>query len=159
MFLLFVCTYSVFILGIYEATTDTRLHIDEVKLDDTRNVTPVFLIESEVRALYFLRVQLQIHTRSQCHLVQTGTVVAFTFLDILFLPVVIGLVVSARRTISICIGIVGTANVFICHEMYVAGQCTQIVHDVIDTKVVAVNGFIKIIKIVGVLVFREISNF
>ena len=47
-----------FVLGIYEATTDTRLHIDEVEFDDAGNVTPVFLVQFLTRAL--LRSQLQI---------------------------------------------------------------------------------------------------
>ena len=108
-----VCTYSVFILSIDETTTDTRLYVNEVKFDDTRDVAPVFLIESEVGALYFLRSQLQIHTRSQCHLVQTDTVVALAIIDILFLPVVVGTVIIACRTVSTCIGIIGSANVFV----------------------------------------------
>ena len=62
MLLLGVGTWPVFVLSIYETTTDTWLHIDQVKLYNTCNVAPVFLIESQVGTLYFLRIQLQIHT-------------------------------------------------------------------------------------------------
>ena len=94
MFFLVVCTYSVFIFSIDETTTDTRLHVDQVEFYNTCDVAPVFLIKSQVGALYFLRVQLQIYTRGQCHLVQTDTVIALAFIDILFLPIVVGQVVA-----------------------------------------------------------------
>ena len=92
----------------------------------------------------------------------------------LFLPVVVGQVVTHIvgtclrlgiiivvdfRTVSICIGIVGSAHVFICHEVYVAGQRTQIVHDVIDAEVIAMNGFVGVSKIIRTLAFRELSCF
>ena len=138
VFLLFVCTYSVFVLGIDEATTDTRLHIDEVKLDDTGNVAPVFLIESQVGALYFLREQLQIYTGGQCHLVQTDTVVALAVVAEASLPVVVGgtaerfgsdirtaIRISCGSTLVSClVSIVGSANILSRHEVYVAGQRT-----------------------------------
>ena len=56
MFFLIVCAYSMFILGIDEATANAGLHIDEVEFDDTCNVAPVFIIKSQVGALYFLRI-------------------------------------------------------------------------------------------------------
>ena len=55
-----ICTCLVYVLGIYEATTHTRLHVDEVKLDDTRDITPVFLIQ--IVASTLLCGQLQIDT-------------------------------------------------------------------------------------------------
>ena len=42
--------------------------------------------------------------------------------------------------------------------MYVAGQRTQVVHDIIDTEIVTVNGLVQVHKIIGELVFREISD-
>ena len=60
MLVLGICTYLVYVLGIYEATAHTRLHVDEVELNDTRDVTPVFIVQ--VVALTLLCGQLQIHT-------------------------------------------------------------------------------------------------
>ena len=48
------------VLSIDEATTDTRLHIDEVELDDTSNKTPVFLVD--IRASTLFGGQFQINT-------------------------------------------------------------------------------------------------
>ena len=62
MLLLVVGTWPVFVLSIDETTTDTRLYVNQVELYNTGDVAPVFLIESQVGTLYFLRIQLQIHT-------------------------------------------------------------------------------------------------
>ena len=60
MVFLVICTYSVFVLCIHEATTHTGLYVDEVKFDDTRDIAPVLLIEISTRTL--LRGQFQIYT-------------------------------------------------------------------------------------------------
>ena len=50
------------ILGIDEATADTGLYVNQVEFDDTGDIAPVFLVETEVCALHLLCGQLQIHT-------------------------------------------------------------------------------------------------
>ena len=55
-----ICTCLVHVLSIDEATTHTRLHVDEVELYDTSDVAPVLLIQIVASAL--LCGQLQIHT-------------------------------------------------------------------------------------------------
>ena len=79
MFLWIIGTNSVFILRIDESTTDTRLHVDQVQLDDARDITPVLFIDPRTGTLF--GGQLQIDTRGQCHLVKTGTVVAFALVE------------------------------------------------------------------------------
>ena len=49
-----------YVLSIYETTTHTRLHIDEVELYDTGDVAPVLFVQ--LIACAQLRGQLQIHT-------------------------------------------------------------------------------------------------
>ena len=71
---------AMLILGIDEAAADTRLHVNQVELDDAGDVAPVLLFKSVAGAL--LGGQLQINTRGESHLVQTGTVVAFTVFDV-----------------------------------------------------------------------------
>ena len=81
-------THLVYVLSIYEATTHTWLHIDEVQLYDTGDVTPVLLIQFIARTL--LCGQLQIDAGCQRHLILTGTVVALAVIDKACLPVVVG---------------------------------------------------------------------
>ena len=69
-------TFTMFVLGIDEAATDTRLHINQVEFDNTRDIAPVFLIDVGASAL--LGGQLQIDTRGQCHLIMAITVITGT---------------------------------------------------------------------------------
>ena len=147
MVFLVVCTYSVFVLCIYETTTYTSLYVDEVKFDDTRDIAPIFLIE--VCASAFLGCQLQIHTRGQRHLVEAVTIVALALIDMLSLPFIIGVVICTRRTIGAGIAVVRNTNVCILSEVYVTGQRTQIVHDAIDAEIVAMNGLVLVDKVCG----------
>ena len=58
--MLCIRTYLMYVLGIYEATTHTWLHVDKVELNNTGDVAPVLLIQIVASAL--LCGQLQIHT-------------------------------------------------------------------------------------------------
>ena len=62
---------TVLVAGIDIATTlDILLHIDKVEFNDTRDITIILFLWCAQ-----LSSQLQIHTRSQCHLIPRGTVV------------------------------------------------------------------------------------
>ena len=145
-------THAVLVAGIDEATANAGLHIDEVQLNNTCDETPVFFVE--VITCTFLGSQFQIDSRGQCHLVMAVTVVATAVVHEGFLPIIIGV-----SSIIIMISTTGDANVclvFTCivivrrtfiamtytcptvTEVEVAGQRAQVVHDVVDAKVVAV---------------------
>ena len=47
-----ITTYAMLILGIDIATTDTRLHVNQVEFHDTGDVTPVFLIKPLTGTLF-----------------------------------------------------------------------------------------------------------
>ena len=131
--LLAVCRYTMHVLGIDEATANALLHIDEVKLDDTRDESPVLFVEALAGTL--LGGQLQIDTRSQGHLVVAVTVVAALFFRVVLFPVVEGLT-DSLRSVCLRIGIVCGAHIAI--EAHVAGQCAEEVHNTEDAEVVAV---------------------
>ena len=76
---------SVLILSIYITTTHTRHHIDQVKLDDTGNISPLILTGT----LCFLFLEFQIHTRSQSHHILTDTIVTILTLRLGYFPVII----------------------------------------------------------------------
>ena len=133
MILLVVGAHLMHVLGIDEAATNTGLHIDEVELDDTRDVAPVFFIQTVARALF--GGQLKIYTRCQCHLVEAGAVVAPAVVNEAGFPVVVGcsfvifsshvratVRVGLGSTLIFCsVGIVGNTNVLVGHEVYIAG--------------------------------------
>ena len=74
-----------FITGIDIATTlNVFLHIDEVELDDTGDVT-IYLV---VRCTFF-RGDFQEHTRCEGYLIQRGTIVAVALCQVLNFIVVI----------------------------------------------------------------------
>ena len=52
MFVIFIRTLLMYVFGIYEATTHTRLHVDEIELYHTRDVTPVLLIQVIASTLF-----------------------------------------------------------------------------------------------------------
>ena len=134
---------AVYILGIDETATHTRLHIDEVQFYDARNVSPVFLVHARTCGL--CRVvggQLQIDTRRQCHLVMAATVVSRVLVPIFFLPLVESLTIKSWFELFI-VHIIRLCRTLIT-KVYVAGQCAEVVHDVIDAEVVAVQGIVFI---------------
>ena len=51
-------TRLVYVLGIYESTTHTWLHVDEVELYNTGDVAPVFLIQFIARTLFCCQLQI-----------------------------------------------------------------------------------------------------
>ena len=136
------------VLGIDEATADALLHIDEVELDDTRDGSPVLFVEAVAGTL--LGGQLQIDTRGQRHLVIAVTVVTglvfgvglFPFVErVAGIAIVIGSAIYRNVwLIGLCIGVVGGTHT--CIEANVAGQCAEVVHNVVDAEVVAVKGSI-----------------
>ena len=132
------CSLAVNILGIDEATADARLHIDQVQFDDTCDVAPFLFIKTSTRAI--LGSQFQIDTRGQCHLVVAVTVVTFTLVDMVFLPIKESL--SFRIwTISISICVIrctGSTTVLVT-KVKVTTEGTKEVHYVVDTEVVAVE--------------------
>ena len=141
-----------FVLGIDEAATDTRLHINQVEFYNTRDIAPVFLIDVGASAL--LGGQLQIDTRGQCHLIMAITIITGTISLMGLFPLFVSscaISISAAwgdsiRLVLCCVGVVSDTHCFM--EINITGQGTKIVHDIIDTEVVAViistrNGFIE----------------
>ena len=131
------------ILGIDEATTHTRLYIDQVEFYYTSDRSPLFRIECVTS--FLLCGQLQIDTRCQCQVVMTVTVITFLVAFVSLLPLIegccsISLNVYVIRLRSTCIG-----------EPDITSQGTEIVHLTIDTKVVAV-------LIVGILYGFSVLN-
>ena len=147
MFLFVICPCTMFVFGIDKAATDSRLHINEVKFDDSRYIAPFLLIE--VIACTLLSCQFQIYTRGQSYFVIAATVIPFPVVDIGAFPIIIGSTAISisvggsiylnARFVSVCICIFCLAN--IC-KMYITTQGSQIVHDIIDTEVISMNSFI-----------------
>ena len=133
-------TFTMFVLGIDEAATDTRLHINQVEFDNTRDIAPVFLIDIGAGAL--LGGQLQIDTRGQCHLIMTITIITSAIGLMSLFPLFISSCAiristtwgDSRRLVLCLVCVVG--DTLCCMEIHITGQCTKIVHDIIDTKVV-----------------------
>ena len=116
------------VLGIDETTAnEVFLHIDEVELNHTRHITVVLMVGGAV-----LGGQLQEHTRGECHLIIALTLVT-----------VAGIVVSRLICIVGVFFLLNTGGVsVIVTEVYVAGHITQVVHQAIDTEVVAMKGIV-----------------
>ena len=127
-----------FVLCIDEAATNTSLHINQVEFDNTRDIAPVFLIDVGASAL--LGGQLQIDTRGKCHLIMTITIITSAIGLMFFFPVFVSgnavcLSISIRLVLC-CVGVVSDTHCFF--EIDITGQGTKVVHDVVDTEVVAV---------------------
>ena len=147
-----------FVLGIDEAATDTRLHINQVEFYNTRDIAPVFLIDVGASAL--LGGQLQIDTRGQCHLIMTITIITSAIGLMFFFPVFVSgnavvLSISIRLVLG-CVGVVGNTHCFI--EINITGQGTKVVHDIVDAEVVAVIISSKIVLIEEPLVQRHLTD-
>ena len=136
--------YTMYVLGIDETATDTRRDINQVEFYNTSDGTPYLLIQVIARTL--LSGDFQIDTRCQRHLVMTVSIVAGLVLDMLLLPVIersLTVYFAVGITLIQIIGIVGLTH--IC-EMHVAGQGTQVVHHIVDTKVVSVPVFLVVFR-------------
>ena len=121
------------VTGINIATTQSSLHINQVKLHYTGYQSP-FGMSS---LLTLLTDNLQIDSRGKRHLILTGTVIAVTLVPIIHLPCIIG---GGSICLIIWIAAVCLTNSrlmfrILCEE-HVTGQITQVVHDAVDTKVV-----------------------
>ena len=86
---------TVFILGIDIAATHTWHHINQVKFDDTSNITPVIFTSQ----LTFLTFDFQIDARSQSHLIVANTVVTVLVLRLIKFPIIIGFAVCLDSTV------------------------------------------------------------
>ena len=84
-----------------------------------------------VKFLALFTNQFQIDTRSQRHLVRTGSVIAISSVVLSFFPSII------RLSIGLIVWIATIGYTYIV-ELHIAGQITQVVHLAIDTEVVAV---------------------
>ena len=133
------------VLGIDETTTNTRRDINQVEFDDTGNGSPVLFVQTVTRTL--LGSDFQIYTRGQRHLVMTVTVVASAIVLEGFFPVIersiaVNLTIGRTLIFRIVGGVVSSTSIWtmtIITEVHVAGQGTQIVHDIINTEVVTVD--------------------
>ena len=96
---------TVYVLRIDEAAADTWGDIDEVEFHDTRDGSPIFLIQILASAL--LGGNLKIDTRCESQFVMTACVVARTILYMFRFPVVVGL--SGRFWLELAFRIVGGA--------------------------------------------------
>ena len=113
------------VLSIDEATTDhILLHIDEVEFDHTRYIAIVLLLLGAV-----FGGQLQEHTRGERHLVVALTLVTVATGGVRRLIAVVSLVVFRHAT---------TVHILIT-EAYVAGQVAKVIHETVDTEVVAMR--------------------
>ena len=126
------------VLGIDEATTDHILfHIDEVELDHTRHIAVVLLLLGAV-----FGGQLQEHTGGERHLVVALTLVTVATGGVRRLIAVVSLVVFRHAT---------TVHILIT-ETYVAGQVAKVVHETVDTEVVAVSSIVtRVVRPDGML--------
>ena len=157
-----ITTRTMFVLSIDEATTDTCLNINQIEFDNTRDVTPVFLIK--VSTCAFLCRQLQIDTRGKCHLIMTITIVASTVCLMSLFPLLVSSCViristtwsDGSRLVLCLVSIVCDTHCFL--EIDITGQCTKVVHDIIDTEVVAVIISSRIILIEGLLIQRHLTD-
>ena len=153
-----------YVLGIYEATTDTCLHINKVKLNDTSNGSPVLFIK--IVACAPLRGQFQIYARCQSHLVITVTIVTCAISTVGLFPLfecggAIGIIMSVNGYSLL----IGTLVAVVCYtyasvEIHIAGQSTEIVHQAIDTEVVAmvVCGTLYTTYCIFLLVERNLTH-
>ena len=157
-----ITTRTMFVLSIDEATTDTRLNINQIEFDNTRDIAPVLLVK--VSACAFLCRQFQIDTRGKCHLIMTITIITGTISLMSLFPLFISscaISISAAwsdgiRLVLGCVGVVG--DTLCCMEIDITGQGTKIVHDIIDTEVVAVIISSRIILIEGLLIQRHLTD-
>ena len=117
------------ILGIDIAATLTGGHIDKCQFYHTGDRTIDFLL----LRLGLLVEYLQPHTRTQCHLVETAAVVAFTVVQVGLFPFKICLAIISAVYGLRALG--GTCRT----ELHIAGQRTEVVHHTVDTEVVAVG--------------------
>ena len=128
---IFITNYrplSMFITGIDITTTfDVFLHIDKVELDHTGDVTIDFL-----RRCAVLGSQFQIHTRSQGHLIIRRTIISITLRQIVNLILIISLGIFSDLPIV-------HISALIIDKAHITGQVTQIVHNTIDTEIIAVD--------------------
>ena len=60
MLVLCICSFLVYVLGIDKTTAHSRLHVDEVELNNTRDIAPIFLVQ--IVACTLFGSQFQINT-------------------------------------------------------------------------------------------------
>ena len=108
---------------------DILLHINQVEFYNTCNIAIHLIL-----IITHLSGQFQKHTRGQSYLIMTGPEISVFIRRIgIFLPIVI-----ADTGFLYDVFIIGIFNIFltVISKLHVAGQITQIVHDIVDTEIV-----------------------
>ena len=147
---------AVLVLGIDVSAAESLHDIDEVQLNHTRDVAPVGV----ARRLAGLVDDFQIDAGGECYHILTRTVVAVLLLGLALLPVPVGsgsirLAVDCYLVASpyLVLGVCDTYGV----ECDIAGEVAEVVHDAVDTEVVAVQ-HIFLGRIVAALCLRAVQG-